>query len=84
MQQRHIGAAASHVFGLSRSHIGALLLSYYTDDGRSLHYAGRAHTGTQALAGVLVPLQVLKMPLAEPPPVPSMPGASRWLITAAA
>ena len=28
----------------SRSHIGALLLGYYTDDGR-LHYAGRAGTG---------------------------------------
>ena len=33
------------------------------------------------LAGVLVPLQVLKMPLAEPPPVPSMPDASLWPIT---
>ena len=28
----------------SRSHIGALLLGYYTEDGR-LHYAGRAGTG---------------------------------------
>ncbi|GEP61715.1 hypothetical protein [Reyranella soli] len=28
----------------SRSHIGALLLVYYTDDGR-LHYAGRVGTG---------------------------------------
>jgi len=26
----------------SRSHLGALLLGYYTDDGR-LHYAGRGH-----------------------------------------
>jgi ATP-dependent DNA ligase len=55
----------------SRSHIGALLLSYYTDDGR-LHYAGRAGAGMtekelKRLAGVLAPLQVPKMPLAEPP-----------------
>jgi ATP-dependent DNA ligase len=55
----------------SRSHIGALLLGYYTEDGK-LHYAGRAGTGMTAkevkrLAGVLAPLQVLKMPLAEPP-----------------
>ena len=28
----------------SPSHIGALLLGYYTEDGR-LHYAGRAGTG---------------------------------------
>ena len=28
----------------SRQHIGALLLGYYTEDGR-LHYAGRAGTG---------------------------------------
>ena len=39
----------------SRSHIGALLLGYYTEDGR-LHYAGRAGTGmtdegTQAPGG---------------------------------
>ena len=56
----------------SRSHIGALLLGYYTDDGR-LHYAGRAGTGMsdkelKRLAGVLEPLQVKRMPLAEPPP----------------
>jgi ATP-dependent DNA ligase len=56
----------------SRSHIGALLLGYYTDDGR-LHYAGRAGTGMtekelKRLAAVLAPLQVPKMPLAEPPP----------------
>jgi bifunctional non-homologous end joining protein LigD len=56
----------------SRSHIGALLLGYYTEDGR-LHYAGRAGTGItgkelKRLAGVLAPLQVPKMPLAEPPP----------------
>ena len=56
----------------SRSHIGALLLGYYTDDGRLL-YAGRAGTGItdkelKRLAGVLKPLQVPQMPLAEPPP----------------
>ena len=56
----------------SRSHIGALLLGYYTEDGR-LHYAGRAGTGMaekelKRLAGVLKPLQVKHMPLAEPPP----------------
>ena len=56
----------------SRSHIGALLLGYYTDDSR-LHYAGRAGTGMnekelKRLGGVLAPLQVPKMPLAEPPP----------------
>lgn len=57
----------------SRSHIGALLLGYYTDDGR-LHYAGRAGTGMKEkelkrLAGELAPLQVPTMPLAEPPPL---------------
>jgi bifunctional non-homologous end joining protein LigD len=56
----------------SRSHFGALLLGYYTDDGR-LHYAGRAGTGItdkelKRLASVLKPLAVPKMPLAEPPP----------------
>jgi len=56
----------------SRSHIGALLLGYYTDDGRLL-YVGRAGTGItdkelERLAGVLAPLQVSRMPLAEPPP----------------
>ena len=56
----------------SRPHIGALLLGYYTEDGR-LHYAGRAGTGMndrelKRLAGVLAPLQVPKMPLAAPPP----------------
>jgi bifunctional non-homologous end joining protein LigD len=56
----------------SRSHIGALLLGYYTED-RRLHYAGRAGTGItdkelKRLAAVLKPLQVAKMPLAEPPP----------------
>ena len=43
------------------SHIGALLLGYYTDDGRLL-YAGRAGTGMtdkelKRLAGVLAPLR---------------------------
>jgi hypothetical protein len=56
----------------SRSHIGALLLGYYTEDGH-LHYAGRAGTGMtekelRRLAGVLAPLRVPRMPLAEPPP----------------
>jgi ATP-dependent DNA ligase len=56
----------------SRQHIGALLLGYYTEDGR-LHYAGRAGTGIndrelKRLAGVLAPLQAPKMPLAAPPP----------------
>jgi bifunctional non-homologous end joining protein LigD len=56
----------------SRSHLGALLLGYYTDDGR-LHYAGRAGTGMSVkelkrLADVLAPLQVTRMPVAEAPP----------------
>ena len=56
----------------SRSHIGALLLGYYTDDGL-LHYAGRAGTGLttkelKRVAEVLAPLQVPRMPLAEAPP----------------
>ena len=56
----------------SRSHIGALLLGYYSDDGLS-HYAGRAGTAMndkelKRLADVLAPLQVPKMPLAELPP----------------
>jgi ATP-dependent DNA ligase len=56
----------------SRQHIGALLLGYYTEDG-PVHYAGRAGTGItvkelKRLASVLAPLQVPKMPLAEPPP----------------
>jgi DNA ligase D-like protein (predicted ligase) len=56
----------------SRDHIGALLLGYYTNDGR-LHYAGRAGTGMtgkelKRLSEVLAPLQVARMPLAEPPP----------------
>jgi bifunctional non-homologous end joining protein LigD len=56
----------------SRGHIGALLLGYYTDDGR-LHYAGRAGTGMTAtelkrLYGVLKPLATPRMPVDEPPP----------------
>lgn len=56
----------------SRTGIGALLLGYYTEDGR-LHYAGRAGTGMTAaelrrLAKLLAPLQVKTMPVAEPPP----------------
>ena len=56
----------------SRPHIGALLLGYFTEDGH-LRYAGRAGTGItdkelKRLAGVLGPLQVPQMPLAEPPP----------------
>jgi bifunctional non-homologous end joining protein LigD len=56
----------------SRSHIGALLLGYYTEHGQ-LHYAGRVGTGMtekelKRLARVLAPLQVAKMSLAEPPP----------------
>jgi bifunctional non-homologous end joining protein LigD len=56
----------------SRAHIGALLLGYYTDDGR-LRYVGRAGTGItdkelKRLAGVLKPLAASKMPLAAPPP----------------
>jgi bifunctional non-homologous end joining protein LigD len=56
----------------SRSHIGALLLGYYTADSR-LHYAGRAGTGMtekelKRLAGVLAPLRIARMPLAVPPP----------------
>ena len=50
----------------------ALLLGYYTYDGR-LHYTGRAGTGMtekelKRLAGVLAPLQIPRMPLAESPP----------------
>jgi len=56
----------------SRPYLGALLLGYYTEDGR-LMYAGRAGTGIndrelKRLAGVLKPLHVARMPLAEPPP----------------
>jgi bifunctional non-homologous end joining protein LigD len=56
----------------SRHRIGALLLGYYTPDGK-LIYAGRAGTGLpeaelERLWQRLQPLVVEKMPLAEPPP----------------
>ena len=56
----------------SRSHIGALLLGYYTEDGK-LQYAGRVGTGMsdaelKRLAGVLKPLRAKAMPLDAPPP----------------
>jgi bifunctional non-homologous end joining protein LigD len=56
----------------SRSHFGALLLGYYTEDGRLL-YAGRAGTGftekeLARLAAVLRPLETPHMPLEKPPP----------------
>jgi bifunctional non-homologous end joining protein LigD len=58
--------------GGSRSHFGALLLGYYTEDGR-LKYAGRAGTGftdaeLKRLSDVLRPLEVPRMPLDKPPP----------------
>ena len=67
----------------SRSHIGALLLGYYTEDGQ-LHYAGRVGSGITAkelkrLAEVLAPLQVAPMPLAAPPPRDSRFGSRRQL-----
>jgi bifunctional non-homologous end joining protein LigD len=56
----------------SRPHLGALLLAYYTPDGK-LVYAGRAGTGMNAaeLARVrrrLEPLAADRMPLDVPPP----------------
>lgn len=56
----------------SRPHIGALLLGYYSDDGR-LHYAGRVGTGMtiaelKRLSQVLAPLKASRMPVAEAPP----------------
>jgi bifunctional non-homologous end joining protein LigD len=56
----------------SRPYIGALLLGYYTDDGR-LIYPGRVGGGLsqaelQRLHAKLKPLAVPKMPLAAPPP----------------
>ncbi|WP_147156860.1 ATP dependent DNA ligase [Reyranella soli] len=62
----------------------ALLLGYYTDDGR-LHYAWRVGTGVtvkelKRLAGVLKPLAVPKMPLAEPPPRDSRFGSPLKLV----
>lgn len=56
----------------SRHRIGALLLGYYTQDGK-LIYAGRVGTGMpvaelERLYGRLEPLAIPKMLLAEPPP----------------
>jgi bifunctional non-homologous end joining protein LigD len=56
----------------SRHRIGALLLGYYTPEGK-LIYAGRAGTGMpeaelERLWHRLQPLVVDKMPLVEPPP----------------
>jgi bifunctional non-homologous end joining protein LigD len=58
--------------GGSRSRFGALLLGYYTPDGR-LRYAGRAGTGfaeaeLRRLSAVLAPLGTRQMPLDQPPP----------------
>jgi bifunctional non-homologous end joining protein LigD len=63
----------------SREHLGALLLGYYTEDGR-LHYSGQVGTGItdkelKRLAGVLKPLHAPKMPLAESPPRDSRSGS---------
>jgi hypothetical protein len=59
----------------SRPHIGALLLSYYADDG-ALHYAGRGRTMAELkrLAGVLTPLEMPRMALAKVPPRDSLKG----------
>jgi ATP-dependent DNA ligase len=56
----------------TRHRIGALLLGYYTSDGK-LVYAGRVGTGMpvaelERLYGRLQPLAIPKMPLSEPPP----------------
>ena len=56
----------------SRPHLGALLLGYYTDDGK-LIYAGRVGTGMpdKTLADLrrkLEPIGESSMPLAAPPP----------------
>lgn len=56
----------------ARAHLGALLLGYYDAKGK-LHYAGRAGSGIgqselKRLHDKLAPLEVKKMPLAEPPP----------------
>ena len=63
----------------SRSHIGALLLGYYSEDGKP-QYAGRVGTGMtdaelKRLAGVLKPLQVEAMPLDQTPPRESRLGS---------
>jgi ATP-dependent DNA ligase len=56
----------------ARPYLGALLLGYYTDDGRLL-YAGRAGGGMsvavlQWLHAMLTPLSIATMPLAAAPP----------------
>jgi DNA ligase D-like protein (predicted ligase) len=56
----------------SRPYFGALLLAYYTEDGRLL-YAGRAgggmsHAELRRLHGILTPLVTAMMPLSTPPP----------------
>jgi bifunctional non-homologous end joining protein LigD len=56
----------------SRAYLGALLLGYYTDDGR-LIYAGRVGTGMSQkvlkdLRRRLDPLRRPKSPLSAPPP----------------
>jgi hypothetical protein len=56
----------------TRPHLGALLLGYYTDDGK-LIYAGRVSTGMsdKVLADLRRPLEPLsrtKSPLSVPPP----------------
>ncbi|MDB5405361.1 MAG: ligase [Rhodospirillales bacterium] len=56
----------------SRPYLGALLLGYYTEDGRLL-YAGRAGGGMsrdvlQKLHARLALLAISKMPLSAPPP----------------
>jgi DNA ligase D-like protein (predicted ligase) len=53
----------------SRPHVGALLLGYYTDDGK-LIYAGRVGTGMpdKDLRRRLDPLTRASMPLSAPPP----------------
>jgi ATP-dependent DNA ligase len=63
----------------SRPYLGALLLGYYTDDGK-LMYAGRAGCGMwqavlKKLHETLAPLAVSKMPLATPPPKTNRFGA---------
>ncbi len=57
----------------SRSHIGALLLGYYTEDGGRLLYARsrrHRHDGqrVEAPSRHVGAAQVQRMPLAEPPP----------------
>ena len=55
----------------SRSHFGALLLGYYTEDGKLL-YAGRRNgfieKELKRLAPLLKALEAPRMPLAESPP----------------